>query len=142
MGELLRRLWPCPETTQMNNLEAGPKLWKALGTYMELVCNYSKRQFPFEPDVLNGFAGIFAVLNEENFKGSIKNTTSYGIPSSIFIHALLWSPAARIPRRGTNFPTQNDFTTGNPAGLDSTAGRSGASRLVVVGYRLNLAVRA
>ncbi|KAK2772789.1 hypothetical protein CKAH01_13791 [Colletotrichum kahawae] len=58
------------------------------------------------------------------------------------IRTLLWSPAARIPRRGTKFPTQNDFTTGNPEPRFPTAGRSGASRLVVVGYRPNLAFRA
>ncbi|KAE9574238.1 hypothetical protein CGMCC3_g9673 [Colletotrichum fructicola] len=105
---------PISDLSQMHELETGPKLWKAFKTYMELVCNYSKRQFTFKPDVLNGFAGIFAVLDEEHFQGSIKSTTLHGIPSGIFIHALLWSPAARIPRRGTRFPTQNDFTTGNP----------------------------
>lgn len=55
-----------------------------------------------------------AVLDDEHFQGSIKSTTLHGLPSGIFIHGQLWSPAGKITRRGAKFPSQRDMTTGKP----------------------------
>jgi hypothetical protein len=105
---------PISDLNHMHDLESGPRLWKAFKVYVRLVREYTKREFTFKGDILNGFAGIFAVLDEEHFQGLIKSTTLHGLPSGVFIHALLWTPAARIPRRGARFPTQKDITTGKP----------------------------
>ena len=96
---------PISDLNHMHDLEPGTRLWKAFEVYVSLVREYTKREFTFNGDILNGFAGIFAVLDEEHFQGSIRSTTLHGLPSGIFIHALLWTPAARIPRRGARFPT-------------------------------------
>lgn len=105
---------PISDLDYMHDLESGPRLWQAFKTYMGLVRTYSKREFTFKPDILDGFAGIFAVLDEQHFQGSITSRALHGLPSGIFCHALLWSPAARIPRRGARFPTQRDISTGKP----------------------------
>ncbi|KAG9204054.1 hypothetical protein G6514_001690 [Epicoccum nigrum] len=105
---------PVSDLTHMYDLDAGPRLWKAFEVYVRMVREYTKREFSFKGDILNGFAGMFSVLDDEHFQGSIKSTTLNGLPGGIFIHALLWTPAARIPRRGARFPTQADITTGKP----------------------------
>ena len=105
---------PISDLTHMYDMDAGPRLWKAFEVYVRMVREYTKREFSFKGDVLNGFAVMFSVLDDEHFQGSIKSTTLNGLPSGIFIHALLWTPAARIPRRGARFPTQADITTGRP----------------------------
>lgn len=80
---------PISDLNHMHDVEASPRLWQAFKSYMELVRNYSKRGFTFKPDILNGFADIFAVLDEEHFQGSIASRTLHGLPGAIFCHALL-----------------------------------------------------
>ncbi|ROV99831.1 hypothetical protein VSDG_03065 [Cytospora chrysosperma] len=63
---------PISDLNYMHDLEAGPRLWQAFKSYMDLVRNYSKREFTFKPDILNGFAGIFAVLDEEHFQDGVE----------------------------------------------------------------------
>jgi hypothetical protein len=76
---------------------------------------YSKRQFTFKPDILDGFAGIFSVLDELVLQDYVESATVHGLPESFFIHALLWTPAAKIPRRGQKLPTQpSDTDIGQP----------------------------
>ncbi|CAH0050967.1 unnamed protein product [Clonostachys solani] len=101
---------PISDLAFMYDLEAGPRLWKAWGVYQELVQMYSKRQFTFKPDILDGFAGIFAVLDELVLQDYFESATVQGLPESFFIHALLWTPAAKIPRRGQKLPSQTSGT--------------------------------
>nr|RBR02157.1 hypothetical protein FVER53263_09792 [Fusarium verticillioides] len=100
---------PIEDLTHIHDLDSGSQLWEAFKTYTQLVSDYSKREFTFKGDVLNGFGGIFAVLDDEHFQGSIASRTMSGIPTAIFVHALLWTPAANIPRRGERFATQKDI---------------------------------
>ncbi|EWG50634.1 hypothetical protein FVEG_16665 [Fusarium verticillioides 7600] len=100
---------PIEDLTHLHDLDSGSQLWEAFKTYTQLVRDYSKREFTFKGDVLNGFGGIFAVLDDEHFQGSIASRTMSGIPTAIFVHALLWTPAAKIPRRGERFATQKDI---------------------------------
>lgn len=90
---------PISDLAPLYDLKPGFRLWKAWTVYQELVQMYTKRQFTFKPDILDGFAGIFAVLNELQLQDSIDSATVHGMPEAYFIHALLWTPAARIPRR-------------------------------------------
>jgi hypothetical protein len=106
---------PISDLAFMYDLEASPRLWKAWGVYKELVQMYSKRQFTFKPDILDGFAGIFAVLDELVLQDYVESAMVHGLPESFFIHALLWTPAAKIPRRGQKLPTQpSDTDIGQP----------------------------
>ncbi|KAI0382754.1 heterokaryon incompatibility protein-domain-containing protein [Hypomontagnella monticulosa] len=82
---------------------------KAFGIYKDLVRSYSRREFSFKSDVINGFAGVFAVL-EKYFQSE----THSGLPATVLSHALLWTPAARIPRRGMRLPTLCDMSMGKP----------------------------
>lgn len=59
---------PISNLNHIHDLEAGPRLWQAFNTYMDLVRNYSKRDFTFKPDILNGFAGILLFLTKTIFK--------------------------------------------------------------------------
>ncbi|CAG9982970.1 unnamed protein product [Clonostachys byssicola] len=97
---------PISDLGIMHDLEASPRLWKAWAVYKELVQMYSKRQFTFKPDILDGFAGIFAVLDELVLQDYVESATVHGLPESFFIHALLWTPAAKIPRRGQKLRTE------------------------------------
>lgn len=81
----------------------------AFEVYKRLIEVYTRRQFSFKGNILRGFAGVFAVLNR-HFHGE----TVFGLPVAIFPHALLWSPAARLPRRGCRLPTPSDTSMGKP----------------------------
>ncbi|KAH8654296.1 hypothetical protein BGZ61DRAFT_524257 [Ilyonectria robusta] len=85
------------------------RLTKAFNTYTKLVGTYSQRNLSFKSDILKAFAGIFAVL-EEHFHV----VTLHGLPAAVISHALLWSPAARIPRRGSQLPTNLTLPTSGP----------------------------
>ncbi|WYZ34025.1 hypothetical protein EsH8_I_000301 [Colletotrichum jinshuiense] len=100
---------PVADLEYMHDLDVGARLWKAFRAYIELVETYSKREFTCKADIIDGFSGIFAVLDEQHFQGSVESKTLHGLPGSIFIHALMWSPAARIPRRGVRFATEKDL---------------------------------
>ncbi|KAJ4289051.1 hypothetical protein N0V90_011393 [Kalmusia sp. IMI 367209] len=76
------------------------RLTKVFHAYTKLVGLYSQRTLSYKSDVLKAFAGMFAVL-EEHFQ----STTIHGLPAAVLSHALLWSPSARLPRRGSELPT-------------------------------------
>ncbi|CAI6091846.1 unnamed protein product [Clonostachys chloroleuca] len=101
---------PISDLAFMYDLEASPRLWKAWAVYKELVQMYSKRQFTFKPDILDGFAGIFSVLDELVLQDYVESATVHGLPESFFIHALLWTPAAKLPRRGQKLPAETSGT--------------------------------
>ncbi|KAJ3939218.1 uncharacterized protein N0V96_010663 [Colletotrichum fioriniae] len=61
----------------------------------------------------DGFAGIFAVLDELHLQESVDSITVYGVPEAFFIHALLWTPAAKISRRQATVPPQSDVDVGD-----------------------------
>ncbi|WYZ42277.1 hypothetical protein EsH8_V_001172 [Colletotrichum jinshuiense] len=103
---------PISDLAYMDDLSPGNRLWKAWTVYQELVQMYTKRQFTFKADILDGFAGIFAVLDELHLQESIGSITVYGVPEAFFIHALLWTPAAKISRRQTTVAPQNDVDVG------------------------------
>ena len=103
--EKLNRNNPLPGLDVFYDLPTPDRIPKAFNAYAKLVGIYSQRNLSFKSDILNAFAGMFAVL-EEHFEG----TTVYGLPSSVISHALLWSPCARLPRRGSHLPT--NFTKG------------------------------
>lgn len=90
------------------DLPQEPRLKIALHAYSKLVNVYSERNLSFKSDILNAFSGMFSVL-EEHFQ----STTFHGLPAAVFSHALLWTPAARLPRRGAELPT-NLKPPGNP----------------------------
>ena len=71
------------------------QLTKAFNAYMKLVGTYSQRHLSFKSDILKAFAGMFAVLEEH-----LQSVVLHGLPAAVISHALLWSPAARVPRRG------------------------------------------
>lgn len=91
------------------NLTLRKRIAKAFTAYTELVNTYSQRKLTFASDILKAFAGMFAVL-EEHFQG----TTVHGLPAAVISHALLWSPGARLPRRGTSLSTNLTSPTGDP----------------------------
>ncbi|KAJ0323859.1 hypothetical protein COL5a_007971 [Colletotrichum fioriniae] len=63
--------------------------------------------------LIDGFAGIFAVLDELHLQESVDSITVYGVPEAFFIHALLWTPAAKISRRQATVPPQSDVDVGD-----------------------------
>ncbi|TPX16881.1 uncharacterized protein E0L32_003443 [Thyridium curvatum] len=81
----------------------------AFQTYKALLETYSKREFSFKSDILNGFAGMSAVLSE-----LLEGPTLHGLPTAVFSHALLWTPNGRLPRRGASLPTMVNFQPGKP----------------------------
>jgi tetratricopeptide (TPR) repeat protein len=83
------------------------RLTKAFNAYAKLVGTYSQRNLSFKSDILKAFAGMFAVL-EEHFQ----SVTLHGLPAAVISHALLWSPVARLPRRGAQLPTFTTSTSG------------------------------
>jgi hypothetical protein len=82
---------------------------RAFQVYKKLVAIYTRRQFTSKADILNGFAGFFAVLERY-----LESETLMGLPSAMFSHALMWSPAGRIPRRGCRLATLDDLDMGAP----------------------------
>ena len=81
----------------------------AFNVYKELVESYTRREFSFKSDVINGFTGVFAML-EKHFQSE----TYGGLPAAILAHALLWTPAGRLPRRGMRLPTPSNLSMGKP----------------------------
>lgn len=71
------------------------QLNKSFNVYTKLVGTYSQRNLTLKSDILKGFAGMFAVLEE-----NLQSTTFHGLPAAVISHAILWSPVARLPRRG------------------------------------------
>ena len=110
-------------------LESEERLKEAFEIYKQLVGTYTKRDLSFKSDILDAFAGIFAVLDDH-----FRCATYHGLPAAIFSHALLWTPAARLPRRGSRLPSMSDLSPGQPDARFpswSWAGWDGP-----VGYRL------
>ncbi|XXH01246.1 hypothetical protein Hte_007600 [Hypoxylon texense] len=82
---------------------------KAFGIYKDMVESYTRREFSFKSDILDGFAGVFAVLEKQ-----FRSKTYSGLPAAVLAHALLWAPAGRLPRRGMRLPTPSDLSMGKP----------------------------
>jgi hypothetical protein len=60
---------------------------------------YTLRNLTYPSDILNAFAGVL----RDHCK-SMKTTSFYGLPTSIFDMALLWQPSSDNPRR-QGFPS-------------------------------------
>ncbi|KAI8633030.1 heterokaryon incompatibility protein-domain-containing protein [Xylariaceae sp. FL1651] len=88
----------------IQDMTAAEQLCKAFIIYKDTVRSYSRREFSFKSDAINGFLGVFAVL-EKYFRSE----TYGGLPGAVLVHALLWTPAGRLPRRGMRLPTVSDF---------------------------------
>lgn len=84
----------------MYDLSPRERLCTTFNAYAKLVEIYSQRNLTFKSDILKAFAGMFAVL-EEHFDSA----ALHGLPSAVISHALLWSPIARLPRRGCQLAT-------------------------------------
>ncbi|KAH8590650.1 hypothetical protein B0O99DRAFT_691431 [Bisporella sp. PMI_857] len=98
---------PLSNLTGLYDLALLERLSKTFSAYAKLVEVYSHRNLSFKSDILKAFAGMFAVL-EEHFDSA----TLHGLPAVVISHALLWSPAARLPRRGGQLPSfSSTFTT-------------------------------
>ncbi|KAI0459505.1 heterokaryon incompatibility protein-domain-containing protein [Xylaria acuta] len=93
----------------IQDMTAGEQLRRAFDIYKDTVRSYSRREFSFKSDAINGFLGVFAVL-EKHFKSE----TYGGLPGAALAHALLWAPAGRLPRRGMRLPTLSDLSMGRP----------------------------
>ncbi|KAF5005593.1 hypothetical protein FDECE_8000 [Fusarium decemcellulare] len=100
---------PLLDLDTMYDLPLGERLSKAFNAYKILLETYSRRNLSSKSDILNAFAGMFAVL-----EGHFQSITFHGLPSTVFSHALLWTPAARLPRRGTQLPTYSSMGPGSP----------------------------
>ena len=73
---------------------AAEKWDAAVAFYAEIVREYSRKQFTFESDVVNAFAGIGQIL--ESYSGW---PLAQGIPEQLLEVALLWTPCRRAERR-------------------------------------------
>lgn len=100
---------PLSDIDGLHDIGLRERVERAFRVYKRLVETYTPRQFSFKSDVLNGFAGVFAVL-ERYFQSD----TLMGLPAAVFSHALLWSPVARSPRRGCRLPTPDNLAMGKP----------------------------
>lgn len=49
-------------------------------------------------------------MMDEHFQDS----TFHGLPAAVFSHALLWTPAARLARRGAQLPSMSALSMGQP----------------------------
>ncbi|KAM5361880.1 hypothetical protein ACJZ2D_012825 [Fusarium nematophilum] len=105
---------PLFDLDRMYDLPPGERPPKAFNAYKKLVETYSRRNLSFKSDILNAFAGMFEVL-EQHFQ----STTVYGLPAAVLSHGLLWTPAARLPRRGTQLPDLAALRDGNMGAPDA-----------------------
>ncbi|KAK9414378.1 putative HET-domain-containing protein [Seiridium unicorne] len=99
---------PLGPLSPLQDMTIKEQILRTFGIYKDLVRSYSQRELSYKSDVVNGFAGVFFVL-EHHFKGEIYS----GLPAAAFAHALLWAPAGRLPRRGMRLPTPADFSLGS-----------------------------
>lgn len=76
---------------------------KAFAAYTKLVEKYTRRNLTYVSDILDGISGLLPILNEY-FQSDIIS----GLPASALDMALLWVPAARIPRRGCRLLTMEN----------------------------------
>jgi hypothetical protein len=92
-----------------HDLGPASMIHQSFRAYMTLVELYTRRQFTQKSDIINGFMGVLAVFNEywASFN-TIDAATLHGIPQAVFVYALLWSPADRIPRRGSRIMALDD----------------------------------
>ncbi|KAF4458951.1 heterokaryon incompatibility (HET) domain-containing [Fusarium albosuccineum] len=100
---------PLLDLDTMYDLPLSERLSKAFNAYKILLETYSRRNLSFKSDILNAFAGMFAIL-----EGHFQSITFHGLPPAVFSHALLWAPAARVPRRGRQLPTYSSMGPGSP----------------------------
>jgi Heterokaryon incompatibility protein (HET)/Tetratricopeptide repeat len=100
---------PFTDLHSMYDVSPHERLCKAFQTYKKLIETYSRRNFSFKSDIINAFTGMFAVMDEH-----FQDSTFHGIPAAIFSHALLWTPAARLARRGAQLPLMSAMSMGQP----------------------------
>lgn len=86
---------PLLNLEELVDFDPEKRLFKTFAAYAKLVQMYTLRKLSYESDVLNAFSGLFAILNQY-FQGEIVS----GLPTPALNLALLWAPAARVPRRG------------------------------------------
>ncbi|OAQ69830.1 heterokaryon incompatibility protein (HET) domain-containing protein [Pochonia chlamydosporia 170] len=97
---------PLSSLTELHDMSLRERMSKTFNAYAKLVEIYSRRNLTYKSDILKAFAGIFAVL-EEYFESA----AVHGLPSAVISHALLWTPIARLPRRGSQLPTSRSAST-------------------------------
>ena len=91
---------PLVNLQELADLEPERRQFRAFAVYAKLVERYTLRKLSYESDILDGFSGLFAILNEY-FQSDIIS----GLPTSALDLVLLWAPAARLPRRGCKLLT-------------------------------------
>lgn len=91
---------PLVNLQELADIEPERRQFRAFAIYTKLVERYTLRKLSYESDILDGFSGLFAILNEY-FQSDIIS----GLPTSALDLVLLWAPAARLPRRGCKLPT-------------------------------------
>lgn len=91
---------PLVNLQELADLEPERRQYRAFALYTKLVERYTLRKLSYESDILDGFSGLFAILNEY-FQSDIIS----GLPTSALDLVLLWAPAARLPRRGCKLLT-------------------------------------
>ncbi|KAE9377360.1 HET-domain-containing protein [Stipitochalara longipes BDJ] len=69
---------------------------KTFAAYVKLVEKYTTRELSHGGDIINAFLGTFAVLN-----ASFQSEIFCGLPAAALDLALLWAPAGKLSRRGS-----------------------------------------
>ena len=98
---------PFTDLRSMYDLSPRERLCKAFQVYKKLIETYSRRDFSYKSDILNAFAGMFVVMDEH-----FQDSTFHGLPAAVFSHALLWTPGARLARRGAQLPSTPTMSMG------------------------------
>ena len=114
---------PLTDLKRIGLIPGSKRIVRIFETYTKLVELYTIRQLTVSSDILNGFAGILAVLAEYS-----KCSFVSGLPAAALDLALLWTPAnSRLRRRlcyksdpNTRFPAEQDslFPSWSWAGWD------------------------
>ena len=84
-------------STRSRTLRNGEKnkiVHNAFAAYKSMVENYTIRELSYLGDILNAFAGVFAVLGER-----LQSRTLFGLPANFIDLAFLWTPAGHLERR-------------------------------------------
>ena len=94
---------PLVNLQELVDFRSEVRQYKAFAAYIKLVEKYTPRKLSYESDILDAFSGLFAVLNDY-FESDIIS----GLPASVLDLVLLWSPAARLLRRGCKLLTMEN----------------------------------
>ena len=85
---------PLLDLSRLEDLRGDQAIRLMFDIYKRLVEKYTTRELSFGGDILNAFAGVFAVLGEH-----IHGSTLCGLPAAFLDLALLWTPALPLERR-------------------------------------------